>query len=117
MKKIILLMALVLATTAAQAQLFKKKSTTVEPQYKEGTVPVVNGKVTFETEIAAEGLDFTKGRLTQGDDADTLVYSTWEENPDKDEQGNVSAHTPVLTTEERMTEIEAALMELAKMEG
>lgn len=56
MKKIILLMALVLATTAAQAQLFKKKSTTVEPQYKEGTVPVVNGKVTFETEIAAEGL-------------------------------------------------------------
>ena len=68
-------------------------------------------------EIAAEGLDYTKGRLTQGDDADTLVYSTWEENPDKDEQGNVIDHTPVLTVRERMDEIEAALMELADMEG
>lgn len=68
-------------------------------------------------EIAAEGLDYTKGRLTQGDDADTLVYSTWEENPDKDEQGNVIDHTPVLTVRERMDEIEAALMELANMEG
>ena len=68
-------------------------------------------------EIAAEGLDYTKGRLTQGDDADTLVYSTWEENPDKDEQGNVIDHAPVLTVSERMDEIETALMELAKMEG
>ena len=67
-------------------------------------------------EIAAEGLDYTKGRLTQGDD-DTLIYSTWEENPDKDEQGNVIDHTPVLTVSERMDEIETALMELAKMEG
>lgn len=68
-------------------------------------------------EVKKNNLDFTKGRLTQGNDADTLVYSTWEENPDKDEQGNVISHEPVLTTEERMTEIEAALMELAKMEG
>ena len=68
-------------------------------------------------EIAAEGLDYTKGRLTQGDDADTLVYSTWKENPDKDEQGNVIDHTPVLTVRERMDEIETALMELANMEG
>ncbi len=67
--------------------------------------------------ISADKLDYSKGRLTQGDDSDTLVYSTWEENPDKDEQGNVISHEPVLTTEERMTEIEAALMELASMEG
>ena len=68
-------------------------------------------------EVKKNNLDFTKGRLTQGDDADTLVYSTWEENPDKDEQGNVISHEPVLTAEQRMNEIEAALMELAKMEG
>ena len=68
-------------------------------------------------EVKKNNLDFTKGRLTQGDDADTLVYSTWEENPDKDEQGNVIDHTPVLTVSERMDEIETALMELAKMEG
>ena len=71
-----------------------------------------NGK-----EISADKLDYSKGRLTQGYDSDTLVYSTWEENPDKDEQGNVISHEPVLTTEERMTEVEAALMELASMEG
>lgn len=68
-------------------------------------------------EVKKNNLDFTKGRLTQGDDAGTLVYSTWEENPDKDEQGNVISHEPVLTTEERMTEIEAALIELAATEG
>ena len=68
-------------------------------------------------EVKKNNLDFTKGRLTQGDDADTLVYSTWEENPDKDEQGNVISLEPVLTVSERMNEIEAALMELAKMEG
>ena len=67
--------------------------------------------------IAAEGLDYTKGRLTQGDDPDTLVYSTWEENPDKDDNGNIIDHTPKITVSERMDEIEAALMELANMEG
>ena len=68
-------------------------------------------------EISADKLDYSKGRLTQGDEPDTLVYSTWEENPDKDEQGNVIDRTPVLTVSERMDEIEAALMELVKMEG
>ena len=67
-------------------------------------------------EIAAEGLDYTKGRLTQGDGG-TLVYSTWEENPDKDENGNIIDHTPKITVSKRMDEIEAALMELANMEG
>ena len=56
MKKLILLIALVMTVSAASAQLFKKKDKTVEPQYKEGMVPVVNGKVTFETDIKAEGL-------------------------------------------------------------
>ena len=67
--------------------------------------------------IAAEGLDYTKGRLPQGDDPDSLVYSTWKENPDKDDNGNIIDHTPKITVSKRMDEIEAALMELAKMEG
>ena len=50
MKKLILLIALVMTVSAASAQLFKKKDKTVEPQYKEGMVPVVNGKVTFDPE-------------------------------------------------------------------
>lgn len=56
MKKIIFLIALILTTASADAQLFKKKQTKVEPEYAAGMVPVVNGKVTFEETIAAEGL-------------------------------------------------------------
>ncbi|MBR5860459.1 MAG: DUF4468 domain-containing protein [Bacteroidaceae bacterium] len=57
MKKIILLIAVIIvATTTAQAQLFKKKDRTVETEYAQGTVPVVNGKVSFEATIPAEGL-------------------------------------------------------------
>lgn len=51
-----MLIALVLMTTAADAQLFKKKQSKVEPEYAAGMVPVVNGKVTFEETIPAEGL-------------------------------------------------------------
>ena len=57
MKKIILLIVLIaVAGSTAQAQLFKKKDNTVEVQYQKGCVPVVNGKVTFETNVPAEGL-------------------------------------------------------------
>lgn len=56
MKKIIFLIALILTTASADAQLFKKKQTKVEPEYAAGMVPVVNGKVTFEETITAEGL-------------------------------------------------------------
>ena len=56
MKKIIFLIALIFTTASADAQLFKKKQTKVEPEYAAGMVPVVNGKVTFEETIAAEGL-------------------------------------------------------------
>ena len=57
MKKIIILIAVIIvATTTAQAQLFKKKDRTVETEYAQGTVPVVNGKVSFEATIPAEGL-------------------------------------------------------------
>ena len=56
MKKILILIALVLMTTSADAQLFNKKQTKVEPEYATGMVPVVNGKVTFEEIIPANGL-------------------------------------------------------------
>lgn len=55
MKKFLLLIAAIFICSAASAQLFKK-STVAEPQYQAGTVPVVNGKVTFEEKIPAEGL-------------------------------------------------------------
>ena len=60
MKKILYILALVLLSSAsAQAQLIKKtnKEKTAENAiYEVGAVPVINGKVTFETRIKAEGL-------------------------------------------------------------
>lgn len=51
-----MLIALVLLASTANAQLFKKKDKSVEPQYSQGMVPLVNGKVTFEEVITADGL-------------------------------------------------------------
>ena len=60
MKKILFIITLtLLCATGAQAQLFKKSKkaeTASSEAYKAGCVPVVNGKVTFETDIKAEGL-------------------------------------------------------------
>ncbi len=56
MKKVVMLIALVLLASTANAQLFKKKDKSVEPQYSQGMVPLVNGKVTFEEVITADGL-------------------------------------------------------------
>ena len=56
MKKILLLIAFTLVCNVASAQIFKKKGTVSEPKYMAGAVPVVNGKVTFEENITAEGL-------------------------------------------------------------
>ena len=56
MKKILLLIAFTLVCGASSAQLFKKRSNVVEPIYQTGAVSVVNGKVTFEESIPADGL-------------------------------------------------------------
>ena len=60
MKKILFILVLALMSTAgAEAQLIKKradKESTENGAYGSGQVPVVNGKVTFETEIPAKGL-------------------------------------------------------------
>ena len=52
---IILLLAL-MTGCGIQAQVFKKSNKSLDAAYAMGTVPVVNGKVTFETTIPAEGL-------------------------------------------------------------
>lgn len=45
-----------LISTAASAQLFKKKDKSTDQKYLAGTVTTVNNRVVFEKEIAAEGL-------------------------------------------------------------
>ena len=47
---------LVVTSASVSAQLFKKNNKVVEAQYQAGAVPVVNGKVTFEEFIPAEGM-------------------------------------------------------------
>lgn len=56
MKRILILIMLVVASGSVSAQLFKKNNKVVEAQYQTGAVPVVNGKVTFEEFIPAEGM-------------------------------------------------------------
>ncbi|MBR5477212.1 MAG: DUF4468 domain-containing protein [Bacteroidaceae bacterium] len=56
MKKIIFMLTVaLLSTVGVQAQLIKKESV-ISEAYEAGKVPVVNGKVTFETSISAKGL-------------------------------------------------------------
>lgn len=56
MKRLLPLIILALLAIPTSAQLFKKKNKTVETQYRKGAVPVVNGRVTFEEFIKADGL-------------------------------------------------------------
>jgi hypothetical protein len=61
MKRIIpLILLLTLSATTMQAQLFKKKEKTIKTEYNIGTIPMVNGKVTFEETIPAKGLSATE---------------------------------------------------------
>ena len=56
MKKIIFMLTVaLLSTVGVQAQLIKKESI-ISEAYEAGKVPVINGKVTFETSIPAKGL-------------------------------------------------------------
>ena len=59
LKILFILVLSMMSTFAAQAQLFKKhsKDETVNSEaYEAGKVPVINGKVTFETDIPVKGL-------------------------------------------------------------
>ena len=46
--------------------------------------------------------DYTLGRLVQGDEPGILVYKTWEEEPDLDDDGNVIDHTWGVSDSEKM---------------
>ena len=56
MKRLLPLIILALLAVPTSAQLFKKKNKSVEVQYQKGAVAVVNGRVTFEEFIKADGL-------------------------------------------------------------
>ena len=49
--------------------------------------------------------DYSKGRLIEKD-IDTLIYTTWEELPDKDEKGNIISHDEKPTELDRISAIE-----------
>ena len=53
------------------------------------------------------------GRLIQSkDEVDTLIFATWDEVPDTDEEGNVIDHSEKPSTEERLSATESALIDL-----
>ena len=56
MKKIFLLAILMMTAISTPAQLFKKADKNIEPQYAQGSIPVINGKVTFEETIPVAGI-------------------------------------------------------------
>ena len=56
MKKIFLLAILMMTDISTPAQLFKKADKNIEPQYAQGSIPVINGKVTFEETIPVAGI-------------------------------------------------------------
>lgn len=51
-------------------------------------------------------LDSAVGRLLQGEDSNTLVWTTWAEVPDLDHEGNPIDHTPKPTIEEQISSLE-----------
>lgn len=90
MRRVLAIIILVLLAVPSSAQLFKKKSSSVEAQYQKGTVPVVNGKVTFEEFIPAEGLsaaqvkeiagNWIKERYVEPTVIASKVYDSEDEN-------------------------------------
>lgn len=62
---------------------------------------------TSGNELERDEIDFSTGRLLQGDEEDTLVFATWEELPN--ENSSVEANP---TIEDRVGALETALEEL-----
>lgn len=73
------------------------------------TILDVNGKVITERP------DYSKGRLVQGGSSDVLIYKTWDECPDTDEEGNEINYNAVSESEQRLRDIEDAMAELAEL--
>lgn len=67
------------------------------------------------TTLIRDEIDFSKGRLLQGADPETLVFTTWTEQPDVDAQGNAIPHEDVPTEDGRITALEDAVAAMALM--
>ena len=63
---------------------------------------------TSGNELERDEIDFSQGRLLQGEEEDTLVFTTWVEKPDEQSTGN--AKEP--SQEERLTALEMAVAEM-----
>lgn len=63
---------------------------------------------TSGNELARDEIDFSQGRLLQGEEPETLVFTTWEEKPDENDSGNSAQPT----TEERLSALESAMAEM-----
>ena len=65
---------------------------------------------TSGNELTLAECDFTAGRLLQSEtEEETLVYTTWAEQPDYDESGEIIDHTPQPTVDEKIENIEDEL--------
>lgn len=62
---------------------------------------------TSGNELERDEIDFSQGRLLQGDEEETLIFTTWEELPDNNSEININP-----TIEDRIGAIETALEEL-----
>jgi len=62
---------------------------------------------TSGNELERDEIDFSQGRLLQGDEEETLIFTTWEELPDDNSKININP-----TIEDRIGAIETALEEL-----
>lgn len=63
---------------------------------------------TSGNELERDEIDFSQGRLLQGDEEDTLVFTTWAEKPDEQNTGN----TKEPSQEERLAALEMAVAEM-----
>lgn len=64
---------------------------------------------TAGNELQRDDIDFSQGRLLQGEEPETLVFTTWQEEPDE----NQGEYTPSI--EDRVSAMEAAIEELMLM--
>lgn len=63
---------------------------------------------TSGNELERDEIDFSQGRLLQGEEEGTLVFTTWVEKPD--EEGTSNTAEP--SQEERIAALEMAMAEM-----
>ncbi len=63
---------------------------------------------TSGNELERDEIDFSQGRLLQGEEEDTLVFTTWAEKTDEQSTGDAKAPSQ----EERLAALEMAVAEM-----